>query len=113
VQVLVEELAIVQIIPCEASQADIRNTLPTPVYVTQARRDAMGSGLVFEANLAIRDDPGRWILQGVALFLNADHLRIQSVLTGLRRQHSGQPILASPRGLVWFRNCNGLKTERP
>jgi dynein heavy chain len=56
-----------------ASQADIKNTLPTPVYVTQTRRDAMGTGLVFEANLAIRDDPGRWILQEAALFLNDDH----------------------------------------
>jgi hypothetical protein len=49
VQVLVEELPIVQIIPCEASQADIKNTLPTPVDITQARRDAMGTGLVFES----------------------------------------------------------------
>ena len=29
----------------------IIDTLPTPVYVTQSRRNAMGVGLVFEADL--------------------------------------------------------------
>jgi hypothetical protein len=51
VQVVVEELPIVQIISCEASQADIQNTLPTPVYVTQALPDGMGTGLVLESNI--------------------------------------------------------------
>jgi dynein heavy chain len=44
----------------------------TPVYVTQDRRNAMGVGLVFEANLASDEHVSVWVLQGVALALNTD-----------------------------------------
>jgi len=46
--------------------------LCTPVYVTQARRNAMGVGLVFEADLSTGDHPSSWVLQGVSLSLNID-----------------------------------------
>lgn len=72
-QVLVEEMPILEFIPCEAGQVIEGCSLRTPVYVTQARRDAMGAGLVFEANLSTAEEPALWILQGVALFLNVDH----------------------------------------
>ena len=49
---LVEELPILQVIPIEANRLKLMNTFRTPVYVTQDRRNAMGVGLVFEADLA-------------------------------------------------------------
>jgi dynein heavy chain len=42
------------------------------VYVTQARRNAMGVGLVFEADLASDMHPSHCVLQGTALVLNID-----------------------------------------
>jgi dynein heavy chain, axonemal len=42
------------------------------VYVTQARRDAMGRGLVFEADLATGEHDSHWVLQGAALVLGVD-----------------------------------------
>ena len=69
-KVLVTELPILQIIPVEASKLKLANTFKAPVYVTQARRNAMGRGLVFEADLASGEHPSHWVLQGVALCLN-------------------------------------------
>jgi hypothetical protein len=48
-KVLVQALPIMQVIPIEASKLKLHQTFRTPVYVTQARRNAMGVGLVFEA----------------------------------------------------------------
>jgi hypothetical protein len=59
-------------VPIEASKLKLHNTFRTPCYVTQARRNAMGVGLVFEADLASSDHDSHWILQGVALCLNTD-----------------------------------------
>lgn len=73
VQVLVEELPIMWFLPCDAGEVAEESTLRTPVYVTQARRDAMGAGLVFVADLAVEGDTGSWILQGVALFLDVNY----------------------------------------
>lgn len=42
------------------------------VYVTQARRNAMGVGLVFEADLNMTSHASHWVLQGVCLCLNTD-----------------------------------------
>lgn len=39
---LVEEMPLVQIIPVEANKLKLRGTIKTPVYMTQARRNAMG-----------------------------------------------------------------------
>jgi dynein heavy chain, axonemal len=71
-KVLVVELPIMQVIPIEASKLKLHNTFRTPVYVTQARRNAMGVGLVFEADLATHEHSSHWVLQGVALCLNID-----------------------------------------
>lgn len=61
-----------QIIPVEASRLKLAGTFRAPVYVTQARRNAMGVGLVFEADLASEMHASHWVLQGVALVLNID-----------------------------------------
>ena len=59
-----------QVIPIEASKVKLQGTFRTPLYVTQARKNAMGVGLVFEADLASDDHPSLWVLQGAALVLN-------------------------------------------
>ncbi|CAK4656794.1 hypothetical protein LEN26_006663 [Aphanomyces euteiches] len=69
---LVEELPILQVIPIEANRLKLQNTFRTPVYVTQSRRNAMGVGLVFEADLFSTEHMSHWVLQGVALCLNTD-----------------------------------------
>ena len=61
-----------QVIPIEAARVKLTNTLRTPVYSTQIRKNAMGFGLVFEADLATPEHPSLWVLQGVALCLNTD-----------------------------------------
>merc|ERR1719502_930823 len=66
-KVLVINLPIMQVIPIEASKLKLHNTFKTPVYVTQDRRNAMGVGLVFEADLATTEYISHWVLQGVAL----------------------------------------------
>jgi dynein heavy chain len=71
-KVLVTELPIVQIIPVEATKLKSSNVFKAPVYVTQARRNAMGAGLVLEADLASDEHPSHWVLQGVSLSLNID-----------------------------------------
>lgn len=50
----------------------LQNTLRTPVYTTSLRRNAMGVGLVFEADLFTTMNYSHWVLQGVCLCLNAD-----------------------------------------
>ena len=57
---------------CEANKLKLRGTIKTPVYVTQARRNAMGKGLVFEADINTDMHPSHWVLQGVAMVLNTD-----------------------------------------
>nr|XP_031841739.1 dynein heavy chain 10, axonemal [Nomia melanderi] len=71
-KILVEELPILIIIPIESHRLRLQNTFKTPVYTTSNRRNAMGVGLVFEANLATSDDISHWVLQGVCLILNTD-----------------------------------------
>ncbi|KAM6052185.1 dynein axonemal heavy chain 10 [Chlamydotis macqueenii] len=70
--VLVVELPILKIIPIEAHRLKLQNTLRTPVYTTSLRRNAMGVGLVFEADLYTTKHISHWVLQGVCLTLNAD-----------------------------------------
>ncbi|XP_009867260.1 PREDICTED: dynein heavy chain 10, axonemal-like [Apaloderma vittatum] len=70
--VLVVELPILKIIPTEAHRLRLQNTLRTPVYTTSQRRNAMGTGLVFEADLYTRKHISHWVLQGVCLTLNTD-----------------------------------------
>ena len=71
-KVLVVELPILQVIPIEASKVKTHGVFITPVYVTQDRRNAMGVGLVFEANLDSEQHTSHWVLQGVSLSLNTD-----------------------------------------
>ncbi|XP_035496799.2 dynein axonemal heavy chain 10-like [Scophthalmus maximus] len=71
-KVLVVELPILRVIPIEARRLRLQNTLRTPVYTTSLRRNAMGVGLVFEADLFTTMDISHWVLQGVCLCLNAD-----------------------------------------
>lgn len=70
---LIFEMPIMEIIPVEASKLKLKDSLKTPVYVTQNRKNAMGVGLVFEADLHTLEHPSHWILQGVALVLNIDY----------------------------------------
>ena len=70
-KILVEQLPIMQIIPV-GGNLKLNNTFKTPVYVTQNRRNAMGVGLVFEADLYTSEHQSHWVLQGVALCLNTD-----------------------------------------
>jgi dynein heavy chain len=71
-KVLVVDLPILQVIPIEGSKLKLQHTFRAPVYVTQARRNAMGVGLVFYADLRTTEHLSHWVLQGVALTLNTD-----------------------------------------
>ena len=71
-KILIIELPILQVIPIESHRLKLQNTFKTPVYVTQQRRNAMGVGLVFSADLATTEHMSHWVLQGVALCLNSD-----------------------------------------
>ena len=55
-------MPIMQLVPIELNKLKLRGTLKVPVYVTQARRNAMGSGLVFESDLKIVEHESHWIL---------------------------------------------------
>lgn len=69
-KVLVADLPILQVMPIESNKLKLQNTFKTPVYVTQNRRNAMGVGLVFTADLKTEEHISAWVLQGVALCLN-------------------------------------------
>nr|XP_039267660.1 dynein heavy chain 10, axonemal-like [Styela clava] len=69
---LIQELPILKVIPIEAHRLKLQNTFRTPVYTTSMRRNAMGQGLVFEADLHTTEHISHWILQGVCLTLNSD-----------------------------------------
>ncbi|XP_072163343.1 dynein axonemal heavy chain 10-like [Diadema setosum] len=71
-KVLIQELPILKVIPIEAHRLKLQNTFRTPVYTTSQRRNAMGVGLVFEADLATTEHISHWVLQGVCLLLNTD-----------------------------------------
>nr|XP_034180267.1 dynein heavy chain 10, axonemal [Osmia lignaria] len=71
-KILVEELPVLIVVPVEAHRIRLQNTFKTPVYTTSNRRNAMGVGLVFEANLATNEHISHWVLQGVCLILNTD-----------------------------------------
>lgn len=71
-KILIEKLPVMNVIPIEAFRLKLQNTLRTPVYTTSQRRNAMGVGLVFEADLNTSEHISHWILQGVCLVLSAD-----------------------------------------
>jgi len=80
---LIEEMPLLQVIPVEANKLKLRNTIKTPVYVTQDRQNAMGKGLVFVADIKTDKHVSHWVLQGVSLCLNTDtwalNLRISTL----------------------------------
>lgn len=55
-------MPLLEVIPIEANRVKLRGTLRTPVYVTQARKDPMGVGLVFEADLKTDKHDSHWVL---------------------------------------------------
>ena len=65
-----EALPILQIIPIEATKLKLANTFRSPVYITQQRRNAMGVGLVFEADLTTKEHQSHWVLEGVCVCMN-------------------------------------------
>lgn len=69
---LIVEMPLIRVVPIEANKLKLRGTIKTPVYVTQARKDAMGRGEVFSADLKTDKHVSHWILQGVSLCLNTD-----------------------------------------
>jgi len=69
---LIQSLPVMKVIPIEAHRLKKQNTFLTPVYVTSQRRNAMGVGLVVEADLATIEHSSHWVLQGVCLILNTD-----------------------------------------
>ncbi|KAI9188096.1 hypothetical protein H9P43_002487 [Blastocladiella emersonii ATCC 22665] len=69
---LVQPLPILRIVPIEVAKLKLINTFKTPVYTTQQRRNAAGVGWVFDADLATRDHPSHWVLQGVCLVMNTN-----------------------------------------
>jgi len=69
---LIFEMPLVQIIPVEANKLKLKDSIKVPVYVTQARRNAAGKGLVMEADLNSNEHPSHWVLQGIACCLNTD-----------------------------------------
>ncbi|XP_029909103.1 dynein heavy chain 10, axonemal [Myripristis murdjan] len=71
-KVPVVQLPILKVIPIETRRLRLQNTLRTPVYTTSLRRNAMGVGLVFEADLFTTTHISHWVLQGVCLCLNSD-----------------------------------------
>ncbi|XP_058811885.1 dynein axonemal heavy chain 10 isoform X1 [Topomyia yanbarensis] len=71
-KVLVEPLPVLSVVPIEAHRLKLQNTFRTPVYTTSQRRNAMGIGLVFEADLYTEEHTSHWVLQGVCLVMNTD-----------------------------------------
>ncbi|KAK0163654.1 hypothetical protein PV327_007315 [Microctonus hyperodae] len=71
-KVLIEKLPILTVTPIESHRLKLQNTIKTPVYTTSNRRNAMGEGLVFEADLNTNNHVSLWILQGICLILNTD-----------------------------------------
>lgn len=59
---LVTEMPLIQIIPVEANKLKLRGTIKTPVYITQLRKNAMGFGMVFEADIKSNRHESHWIL---------------------------------------------------
>ena len=71
-KILVQELPIMQVVPVELNKLKLHGTIRMPLYITQQRRNAMGVGLMMEADLDTVEHYSHWILQGVALVLNTD-----------------------------------------
>merc|ERR1711988_137425 len=58
--------------PRELNKLKLHGTIRVPMYITQQRRNAMGVGMMMEADLDTTEHSSHWVLQGVALVLNTD-----------------------------------------
>ena len=54
-KILVQELPIMMIIPVELNKLKLHGTIRVPLYITQQRRNAMGVGMMMEADLDVHD----------------------------------------------------------
>ena len=70
---LVQSMPLIRLVPIEKARRSMNNRLATPVYVTSERRNSLGVGWVFEANLPIDKHRSFWILNNVCLLLNNDN----------------------------------------
>lgn len=59
---LIVEMPVIQVCPIEANKLKLKNSLSTPVYVTQNRKNAMGVGQVFSADLSTAEHLSHWVL---------------------------------------------------
>ncbi len=66
-------MPILVINPIESSKLKLKDTIKVPVYVTQNRRSAKGTGHVFDADLKTKKHVNHWVLQGIAMVLNIDN----------------------------------------
>lgn len=66
----ITSMPIIHLVPIQSLDSEPRGSFRTPVYVTQDRRNVMGQGHVFDAELNTSQHESHWILQGVALMLN-------------------------------------------
>jgi dynein heavy chain len=71
-KVLVTKLPVVHFEPLQQAKARLTQSVRVPVYVTQARRNAMGTGLVTNVDLPTQTHHSHWVLQGAAVVLNTD-----------------------------------------
>merc|ERR1739838_491355 len=69
---LIQELPVLKVITIESYRLKLQNKLTTPVYTTPMRRNVIGVGLVFLADLTTTDHSSHWVLQGVCPTLNSD-----------------------------------------
>ena len=67
-----EKEAKVQAKIVELNKLKLHGTIRVPLYITQQRRNAMGVGMMMEADLDTDEHPSHWVLQGTALCLNID-----------------------------------------
>ncbi|MED6232426.1 Dynein heavy chain 10, axonemal, partial [Ataeniobius toweri] len=86
---LVVELPVLRVIPVETRRLRLQNTLRTPVYTTSMRRNAMGVGLVFEADLFTTLHISHWVLQGSR---GAEQNRKITTSSWIMRNDAAQPL---------------------
>ncbi|XP_070411334.1 dynein axonemal heavy chain 10-like [Nothobranchius furzeri] len=112
-KVQVVELPILKIIPIKTHCLGLEDTLRTPVYTTSTRRNEMGVGLVFEADLCTNMDISDWVLQGVCLCLNTDITEMQGDQEGEEAaEHEQEEPQASTVWRFFEERATGDTTRR-
>uniref|UniRef100_T1JML4 Dynein-1, subspecies f n=1 Tax=Strigamia maritima TaxID=126957 RepID=T1JML4_STRMM len=72
---LIQELPVLKVTPIEIHRLKLQNTFRTPCYTTSARANAMGVGLVFQADLSTREHISFWVLYGLRMLLQFGVMR--------------------------------------